>query len=131
MPLAHVLVRSAGTLLSDQDAADLGIALLRSEIRVRWGDWSLTAAAVEALTTAQRLWDPDHVVLVSGQDHPVTDLAAWESGLVGVDAVLRRDPGTTPAGGGRAGTSCRPRTPSARSGRGWPARRDASPCPPG
>ncbi|WP_380174053.1 beta-1,6-N-acetylglucosaminyltransferase [Kineococcus sp. DHX-1] len=91
-PLAHVLVRSAGTLLSDADAADLGIALLRSEVRVQWGDWSLTAAAVEALTTAQRLWDPDHVVLVSGQDHPVTDLAVWESGLVGVDAVLRRDP---------------------------------------
>lgn len=91
-PLAHVLVRSAGTLLSDEDAAELGIAVLRSEVRVQWGDWSLTAAAVEALATAQRLWDPDHVVLVSGQDHPVTDLAVWEAGLVGVDAVLRRDP---------------------------------------
>ncbi|MEZ0491298.1 hypothetical protein AB2L28_03510 [Kineococcus sp. TBRC 1896] len=91
-PSSHVLVRSAGLLLSDQDAADLGIALLRSDIRVRWGDWSLTAAAVEALTAAQRRWNPDHVVLVSGQDHPVTDLAAWEAGLAGVDAVLRRDP---------------------------------------
>jgi hypothetical protein len=91
-PLSHVLVRSAGSLLSDADAQDLGIALLRSEIRVQWGDWSLTAAAVETFSTAQRLWDPDHVVLVSGQDHPVTDLAVWESGLDGVDAVLRRDP---------------------------------------
>ena len=91
-PAAHVLVRSAGVLLPDEDAAALGIAVLRSGIRVRWGDFSLTAAALEALGTAQRLWDPDHVVLVSGQDHPVTDLAAWEAGLAGVDAVLRRDP---------------------------------------
>ncbi|MEZ0165258.1 hypothetical protein AB2L27_10860 [Kineococcus sp. LSe6-4] len=152
-PHSHVLVRSAGALLSDADAAALGVAVLRSDIAVRWGDWSLTAAAVQALTTAQRRWDPDHVVLVSGQDHPVTDLTAWEAGLVGVDAVLRRDPrdhsarwrgcwhalpaqdGLGPVWSGLAGLSRRLRLPAgvSRAGeRTWVAhhpRRGGSPVP--
>ena len=97
-PAAHVLLRSAagspvGTAVVDAEAVAVGATPFRSRIQVRWGDWSLTDAAVEALAEARRRWDPDHLVLVSGEDHPVRDLQRWEGDLTasGVDAVLRPD----------------------------------------
>ena len=96
-PNAGVLLRSAaGSEVADLPVAAVtgaGATPFTSGIAVRWGDWSLTAAALESLARARRLWDPDHTVLVSGQDHPVRDLGPWETELTaaGSDAVLRAD----------------------------------------
>nr|WP_276612407.1 beta-1,6-N-acetylglucosaminyltransferase [Kineococcus vitellinus] len=70
-----------------------GAEVLLSRIRPHWGHWSLVAAQLEALAEARRRWDPDWTVVVSGQDHPVRDLAAWEGEVVasGADALLRPD----------------------------------------
>ena len=79
-PRASVLVRHAQPpeFLSDAAAAAAGASVLRSDITVSWGLWTLTGAAVEALEHARATTDADWHVLVSGQDHPVRDLAVWE-----------------------------------------------------
>lgn len=79
-PTSSVLVRHAQPpeFLTEADAAAAGASLLRSQITVSWGLWTLTNAAVEALEHARATTDADWHVLVSGQDHPVRDLAVWE-----------------------------------------------------
>lgn len=92
-PAASVLVRHAQPdgFLDEGGAAAAGASLLRSRITVSWGEWSLTGAGVEALDRARASTGADWFVLVSGQDHPVRDLAAWELDLVatGADAVFK------------------------------------------
>ncbi|WP_432492262.1 hypothetical protein [Kineococcus gypseus] len=95
-PSAGVLVRHTRGpgFLREEDLAALGAAQLHSRVRVRWGTWSLVAAVLEALGEAERRWQPAATVVVSGQDHPVLDLSAWEERLraAGTDALLRPDP---------------------------------------
>lgn len=43
-----------------------------------WGSWELVEATLEGLETARTLFDPEMVVLISGQDYPVRDLSEWE-----------------------------------------------------
>ncbi|WP_432562221.1 beta-1,6-N-acetylglucosaminyltransferase [Kineococcus sp. SYSU DK003] len=95
-PEARVLVRWNRRELVDDPAVRELQDTFHSDIEVRWGNWTLMAAALEALAEARRRWDPDFTVLVSGQDHPVTPLAAWEDGVrrSGTDALLRPDSGT-------------------------------------
>ena len=94
-PSAHVLLRHAqGPGFLDASAARAaGAEVLISRVRPHWGHWSLVAAQLEALAEARRRWDPDWTVVVSGQDHPVRDLSAWEGRVVasGADALLRPD----------------------------------------
>ena len=89
-PGSRVLLRHAQApdFLTAVDAAASGAQLLPSGIAVSWGLWSLTHAAVEALEHARRTTDADRFVVLSGQDHPVRDLTAWEDELVasGADA---------------------------------------------
>ncbi|WP_369052521.1 hypothetical protein [Kineococcus terrestris] len=92
-PGAHVLVRhSRPGFLDPREAAAAGAQVLRSRTAIRWGTWSTVAAVLEALAEAERRFSPSHTVLLSGQDHPVRDLAAWERSLTGVDALLNPDP---------------------------------------
>ncbi len=92
-PTASVLVRHAqpAGFLDEADAAAAGASVLRSEITVSWGLWTLTNAAVEALEHARATTSADWHVLVSGQDHPVRDLAEWEREIVasGAGAAYR------------------------------------------
>lgn len=92
-PRASVLVRHAQPpeFLPEADAAAAGASVLRSEITVSWGLWTLTNAAIEALAHARATTTADWHVLVSGQDHPVRDLAVWERELVasGAGAAYR------------------------------------------
>ncbi|MGI4895625.1 MAG: hypothetical protein ACRYF3_10990, partial [Janthinobacterium lividum] len=94
-PTAHVLVRHSQPDFLPVHESE-GIGVLRSDIGIRWGTWSVVAAGLEALRVARDRWNPEFTVLVSGQDHPVRDLAAWEQHVrgLGADAVLRRDPRT-------------------------------------
>lgn len=90
-PRAQVLVR-----FEDLDAFDApalrraGAIPFASRVRVRWGDWSLTEAMLEALAQAQTLTGADHFVLISGSDYPIRDLATWEREIMdaGIDALL-------------------------------------------
>lgn len=88
---AHVLVRFEDP--EEFEAARLrsaGAIPLRSTICARWGAWTLTEAMVEALAVARGVTDADYFVVISGQDYPVRDLAAWEGAVrgAGVDALL-------------------------------------------
>lgn len=47
-----------------------------------WGSWDLLLAALRAVRHAVELFDPDLVVLVSGQDYPARNLARWEEEFV-------------------------------------------------
>ena len=95
-PTAHVLVRHARDpeWLDEVHAAAAGAEVLVSRTRIRWGTSSTVTAVMEALAEAERRWRPSHTVVVSGQDHPVRDLQAWEDGVVHAraDALLRADP---------------------------------------
>jgi hypothetical protein len=64
-----------------------------SEIRCRWGHWSLIEASLEAFRRAAELHDPEWIVLISGQDYPIRSLEAWEATLLTGedDAVLESD----------------------------------------
>ncbi|MEJ5914127.1 beta-1,6-N-acetylglucosaminyltransferase [Pseudokineococcus sp. 1T1Z-3] len=111
--------RPAG-YLSAEDARAAGAELLRSDVRVRWGGWSLVEAMLEAARHAVDVLGAEHVVLVSGHDHPVRDLAAWEADVrtSGADALLDVDDDPDPAR-----HRYRWRTWSAPTGTPSPARR--------
>ncbi|AKT50352.1 hypothetical protein ADJ73_01710 [Arsenicicoccus sp. oral taxon 190] len=90
-PGADIVVRhSVPGLVTPELLDEVGATALRSEIQIVWGDWTMTRAALEALERARGVSDADHVVLVSGQDHPIRDLAAWEEQVRadGGDAML-------------------------------------------
>lgn len=92
-PTCSVLLRHAQDgFITPADAASAGASVLRSDVEVAWGLWSLTGAALEALEHARDTTDADWFVLLSGQDYPVRDLAAWEAALVasGAGATYRR-----------------------------------------
>lgn len=67
--------------------------VIPARIAARWGSWGLVAATLDLLREATAL-APSWYVLVSGEDWPVVDLAAWERELADsdADAVLRSDP---------------------------------------
>jgi hypothetical protein len=92
-PGSSVVLRHAQGegFLTAADAASVGASVLRSEVQVEWGLWSLTGAALEALEHARDTTGADWFVLLSGQDHPVRDLRAWEAELVasGAGATYR------------------------------------------
>ena len=98
-PTAAVLVRhDRGPAFIDEAAlrrvAGPDVAVLADTRPVTWGDWSMVAATELAFVRARELFDPDWCVLVSGQDWPVRDLAAWEVDVAasGADALVRADP---------------------------------------
>jgi hypothetical protein len=95
-PRARVILRhNRSTGYIDQAmAAGAGADLLVSRLPTRWGDWSLVAAALEAFRFARERHDPDWMVLISGQDYPIRDLAAWERELLegDDDAVVPGEP---------------------------------------
>lgn len=43
-----------------------------------WGSWELVESTIAAMGIAVRTFDPEMLVLVSGQDHPTRNLAHWE-----------------------------------------------------
>jgi len=67
---------------------------LVSELAITWGSWTMVAAQLEALRWVRGHLDPDWVVLLSGQDHPLRDLAGWEREVVagGSDALVAARP---------------------------------------
>lgn len=90
-PDAAIVVRhSVPGLVSREDLEPLGATVHRSDIDIVWGDWSMTRAALEVLEHVRRTVDAEHVVLLSGQDYPIRDLAAWEDEVrrAGVDALI-------------------------------------------
>jgi hypothetical protein len=58
--------------------------------RVLWGDWSFVEALLRMLRFARDALQADWFALISGEDRPVVDLAAWERHLETseADAVL-------------------------------------------
>lgn len=95
-PHAHVLVRHSGArgFAALGPAPAPGVEVFSSTTLLRWGTFSVVTGVVEALEEARARWHPSHTVVVSGQDRPVHDLAAWEAGVAasGADALLRADP---------------------------------------
>jgi hypothetical protein len=57
---------------------------------VEWGCWSIVEATLRLIRFAHERLDSEWMVMVSGEDWPVTDLAAWEARVVasGADAVM-------------------------------------------
>lgn len=92
-PDAAVLVRhdrGPGFLPELEGSSDPHVDVLVESEPVVWGAWSMVAATERAFARARDRFDPDWTVLVSGQDWPVRDLAAWERELTGAacDAVV-------------------------------------------
>lgn len=90
-PQAAVLVRHGVEADLDDDALRAaGADVLATGTRTRWGGWSQVDAELEAYEYARRAIEADRYVLISGQDYPVADLAAWEDAVErrGADAVL-------------------------------------------
>lgn len=93
-PGATVAVRWTRPGFLDVQALErAGALVLPSDVTVRWGDWTLTWALLEALHTLRTRVDPAYTVVLSGQDHPVRDLADWEREVsgTGTDALLWPD----------------------------------------
>jgi hypothetical protein len=72
-------------------------------VAVTWGDWSVVEAMVRLLRVAVEELDADWFVLLSGEDRPVRDLAAWENELVasGTDGLVPARPLTVRPAFGR------------------------------
>ncbi|GAB47006.1 hypothetical protein [Mobilicoccus pelagius] len=90
-PDAHVVVRHGDPdLVSAVEVEAAGGIDYVSPVEARWGDFSLAEMAVDAYRAARDLTGAEFVVLVSGQDFPVRDLADWEEEVrsLGVDALL-------------------------------------------
>jgi hypothetical protein len=47
-----------------------------------WGSWKLVETSLRALSRAAAEFDPELLVLISGQDYPCRNLAAWERGVL-------------------------------------------------
>lgn len=94
-PGAHVLVRHSGATGFARlgPAPAPGVEVFRSGTTMRWGTFSVVQGVVEAVAEAATRWQPTHTVVVSGQDHPVHDLAHWEESVrsAGTDALLNTD----------------------------------------
>ena len=94
-PDAFVLVRFEPHQGFDADALRAaGATPLTSDLHVRWGSWQLTEAMIEALRTAQEETGADQFVLISGQDYPIRNLAAWQRAWAdrGADALIEQTP---------------------------------------
>ena len=57
---------------------------------VLWGDWSIVEATLRLVRFAAEELDADWYVLLSGEDRPVVDLAAWEQAMAtsGTDGLV-------------------------------------------
>lgn len=91
-PSCAIVVRHRDPALVDPvELAASGAVDLVSPIEMGWGSWAMVRAVLEALDAARRLTNADFFVVISGQDYPVRDLAAWEREvrLSGADALLR------------------------------------------
>lgn len=87
-PTASVLVRcDRPEYVSGDEVTAAGGQLHISAIPVRWGGWSQVRAIIEAMVFASSDPRRTHFVVISGQDWPVRDLAAWEAEVTG-DALL-------------------------------------------
>lgn len=73
-----------------------------------WGSWDLLRASLDALRRAAQLFDPELLVLVSGQDYPCRQLSRWEQEI-------------TAAGGGWVCAYLHPLHYRPRWGRGYGA----------
>ena len=92
-PGAAVLVRhdrGPGFVPQLEGSPDPHVDVLVESEPIVWGAWSMVEATERAFARARQRFDPDWTVLVSGQDWPVRDLAAWERELTvaGCDAVV-------------------------------------------
>ncbi len=76
-PTAHVLVTHDGRRSAAPRPADR-VRVRTHGLPTDWGSWELVEATLDAFAWARRTVDPEMVVLISGQDYPVRDLAAWE-----------------------------------------------------
>jgi hypothetical protein len=108
-PRARVLVRhdQPQGFIEPPAAREYGADLLVSGIHCRWGHWSLVQATLEAFQRACELHDPDWIVLISGQDYPITPLGQWEEKLLSgdEDAVMSAEPLVDRPSGMRARTN--------------------------
>ncbi len=89
-PEASVLLRhDQDDYITADQARDVGAHLLRSDIKVVWGGWSMTQAVMEAFAEAREL-GADYYVLITGQDYPIRHLADWEREVAGsgADALI-------------------------------------------
>jgi hypothetical protein len=91
-PGAHVLVRhdQRGERLDRREAERRGALWHEDGIRLEWGGWSQLRVGFGALRRAAEAFDPDWVVLLSGQDYPLRPPAEIERGMAaaGADAFL-------------------------------------------
>ncbi|WP_286960132.1 beta-1,6-N-acetylglucosaminyltransferase [Arsenicicoccus sp. UBA7492] len=90
-PQAQIVVRPDGPgLVTSQLLAEVGATAVDSDVRITWGGWSMMQAELEVLEHVHGTVDVDHVVLVSGQDYPIRDLAQWEAQVraTGADALV-------------------------------------------
>lgn len=90
-PRSSVLVRyDDPALFAPGEVEAAGGVPFCSSVDVHWGEWSQARMQLEVLREATTRVPADRYVLISGQDYPIRDLAAWEAELVadGADAFL-------------------------------------------
>ena len=78
-PNARVLIaHDARTDLFPADAGDERIEILVHGLASDWGSWEIVEATLHAFAFARERWNPQLMVLISGQDYPVRNLQQWE-----------------------------------------------------
>jgi hypothetical protein len=91
-PASEVVVRhdQHRTRLEREAVEERGGHLLEDGIEVEWGQFSYLEVLVGAIEWALERFDPDWILLLSGQDYPLRPLAATERWLAGAgeDAFL-------------------------------------------
>lgn len=102
-PTAAVVVRHDSRHSSPPEICDDRVHVTAHRRRTDWGSWEIVAETLDALRASVKLFDPDLVALLSGQDYPVQNLDQWERDFID-------------SGGGWVGTAT-PLTYRARWGR--------------
>lgn len=77
-PDATVLVRHDARTSAAPRAASDRVRVEPHTARSDWGSWELVEQSLAALRRAAEIFDPELLVLISGQDYPCRDLARWE-----------------------------------------------------
>ncbi|MGQ7310886.1 hypothetical protein ACUOFU_04195 [Microbacterium arabinogalactanolyticum] len=79
-PTARVLIaHDARTEPFSEPVDDERIDVFAHGLATDWGSWQIVEATLLALDRARARWDPQLVVVISGQDYPVRPLAQWEA----------------------------------------------------
>lgn len=87
-PDASVVVACDARTVGPPEFDDTRVDVFAHGRRSDWGSWDLVEATLDAFTRARTVFDPELVVLVSGQDYPMRVLPDWEREALAADGWI-------------------------------------------